>query len=147
MTRIRLSDGQFAAIVEGKDAEYIVHNNCDLILLREELFTLQYGIACRLDEVGTRLCADLSSAIMSLHDDGTILRLEQKWWEEGRTCPETAEDEYFSAANKAFIPFRSLTISDVSLAFLLLVVGVVMSLVALLVEIVYHKRSRIKKVC
>lgn len=145
VARIRKSEGRFAAIVEGKDAEYVVRRNCDLILLREKLFDLQYGIACRPGHEGERLCANISAAVMSLYEDGTIHSLQQNWWETDRTCPETAEDDYVSGTNRAFVPFRALTVSDVSFGFLLLLIGIIISLVTLVVEIIYDRRKRINK--
>ena len=146
VARIRKSDGNFAAIVEGKDAEYIVRKNCDLLLLREKLFSLGYGIACAPDFDGERLCANISASILSLYEDGTIQMLYQKWWESERICPETAEDTYVSAAYKAYIPFRGLAISDLAFAFLVLLAGIFLSLVTLGAEILFHMTHKTDKV-
>ena len=145
VARIRKSNGQFAAIVEGKDAEYVVRRNCDLLLLREKLFTMGYGIACPKGVTGERLCANISTSILSLYEDGTIHMIYQKWWE-SNLCTETAEDAYVSGAYKSHIPFRVLAVSDLAFAFLMLLVGTLICLMALGGEIVYHMLRRTDKV-
>lgn len=138
--RIRESKG-YAAIVESTTADYIASTNCDLMVVGETISPSQAGFACNKARAG--LCNELSEAIRQLREDGTMYMLYNKWFTGGK-CGRTNLDDYISRQETAKISAQPLSIGDLSLAFVVLLFGLLVGAILLVVEILVH-RYRKKK--
>lgn len=128
------TDNEFAAIVNGFHGDKIVNENCDLMLLREQLFEINYGIACAMDVAGEALCSNISMSIRTLREDGTLYAIMTKWWKISNKCDKVSENDFITAGRSSSAQFRALECSDLSIAFIVLLVGAVTSGMVILVE-------------
>lgn len=143
--RVSKSDGDFALIMEGPMAEhYASQPPCSLMVVGEPLSEHSYGFACN----STTLCHALNMKILELIEQDFIYRTKEKWMNNGCNSEDTSEyvfrglpffdtfggePEYYAA--------RTVTLKRFGVAFLLLVVGFVLSGAILVGEIFYAKRQ------
>lgn len=146
ISRILDQDNEFAAIVNGFQGDRIVNENCDLMLLREQLFEINYGIACALDITGEELCSNISMSLRRLREDGTLYAIMTKWWKISSKCDSVSENDFITAGRSSSAQFRALDFCDVSIAFIVLLLGSVASVLSLIVEAKYLGKTPVDEV-
>lgn len=140
--KVRKSDGNFAAIVPTNIGnKYVNSEPCDLMLVGETIERSSYGIACK----SASVCDSLSQAILSCLENGEIHLLQLKWFSSNNKCPSNNLMNYISKHETARLTAAPLTIADASLAFVVLLIGVVLCIIFLIVELVVSRRR--KPVC
>jgi hypothetical protein len=134
--RVMDIDKPFAAVVEGYEGQKVVNQNCELMLLQEKLFEIDYGLACRRDNQGQQLCSDISEAITNLTETGKLFAIMDKWWRSSNTCVKVSEDSFITGhlGGIIFGNFKPIDVSDMLLAFVLQLIGIVISISATVVE-------------
>ncbi|OWF56229.1 glutamate receptor-like [Mizuhopecten yessoensis] len=141
MKKIRDSPKGYAAIVESTEADYIASKNCDLMVVGETIAISQIGFAC--SKATTGLCNELSEAIREIREAGDMYLLYKKWFKKGQ-CTETDLDDYVSREETAKITARPLSLADLSLAFIVLLFGLIVGAILLVVEILVHRYKKKK---
>jgi len=122
--RVRQNGGRFVAIVDGLDAEYLVSKQgCDLLLLRDELFPIEYKFICHPNPMGSSLCEKLSQGITSLQENGVIYSLKKHWWSPSSVCEPNSEDNYITIKTQPHTDFVPYGPTDVFLPFVILIFG------------------------
>ncbi|XP_070196713.1 glutamate receptor 3-like [Littorina saxatilis] len=132
--RVRDSKGKYAFLIESSMNNY--YNNrkpCDTARVGGDLNLEGFGIAM---PHGSDLKEIITYATLKMKEDGTLHRLETKWWyEKGECGSNTGHRE----SNK-----RSLSLSNVAGVFYILITGLVLAIVLGLVEIYLNKRYSAK---
>lgn len=126
--------GNYAFILEGVFNEYLSQQKpCKTMPTGGLINSIDYGIAInrkRRQELGKRLNLE----VLRLRELGELLRLETRWWvEKGRCGAATAQD----GGKK-----RSLTLSNVSGMFHILIGGLIIAMMTSVFEYLIHKRIR-----
>jgi len=73
----KVKQGNFAFIMEGAPADYAVSKNCDLVTVGGLLNSREYAVATK---KGSEWREKIGNAILKLKEDGTINKLQAKWW-------------------------------------------------------------------
>ena len=137
--KVRESNGKFAAVVPVSTGEQVINEEpCDLMMVGARIAEIQYGIACSKEET----CKLLTDGILRLVEDNSLFFISKKWFTPKNKCSIPSIDSYVSKRETAQITARPLTIADTSLAFLVLLIGVVFGIIFLLVEILIHRRRK-----
>uniref|UniRef100_K1QYF3 Glutamate receptor n=1 Tax=Magallana gigas TaxID=29159 RepID=K1QYF3_MAGGI len=126
--------GKYAFILEGVFNEYLSQQKpCKTMPTGGLINNIDYGIAInrkRREELGKRLNLE----VLRLRELGELLRLETRWWvEKGRCGAATAQD----GGKK-----RSLTLSNVSGMFHILIGGLIIAMMTSVFEYLIQKRIR-----
>lgn len=142
---VRKSDGNFAAIVSSDMGnKYVDSEPCDLMYVGATVERTPYGIACKTKTI----CNSLSSALLSCIEDGSVHLLNVKWFSSLKRCPSYKLKDYVSKQETAKLAARPLTIADTSLAFVVLLLGVILCILFLVIEVVVsRRRSEVSYVC
>ncbi|KAK7495315.1 hypothetical protein BaRGS_00013497, partial [Batillaria attramentaria] len=131
--RVRNSKGKYAFLIESSMNNY--YNNrkpCDTVRVgAREARPLKQECSHRNLEL-------ISYATLKMKEDGTLHRLETKWWYEKGEC---GSDTGFKESKK-----RSLSLSNVAGVFYILITGLVAAIILGLLEIFLYKRQHNDKV-
>lgn len=139
--KIRQTDGKFAAIVPtDKGTNYANNKPCDLMMVGASVMEMPYAMACKKEQI----CNSLSMGISRMMDNGELQLLISKWLEPKSVCPPVNLDDYVSRHETAQLTARPLTIADASLAFVVLLIGLVFSIIFLVIEVLVHRRRKTK---
>lgn len=139
--RVRDSDGTFAAIVPvSKGQEFLSKEPCDLLMVGARVLQIPHAMACKSEDI----CNRLNFAMLRMHEDGTMYLLQLKWLNVKSRCPAYNLDDYVSKHETSQLTARPLSISDASLAFIVLLIGIVFSMIFLAIEILVHRRRKTK---
>ncbi|ELU00163.1 hypothetical protein CAPTEDRAFT_169825 [Capitella teleta] len=127
------ADKNYAFLFDAPVIQHKVFTDCNVLEVGKPFDARSYGIAV---PRGARYRDDLSMAILKLGELGRIAQLEEKWWDETK-CPPVNKP----VPNKT----RSLTIHKVGGVFVILAVGIAVSLAAGVMDYYYRtRRKRIK---
>lgn len=143
--RVRESNGSFAAIVPvDEGSKYINNEPCDLMFVGAKIVNIPYGIACK----SVDICNRLTGALLEESKSGGLILLEQKWLnpKSNYKCPASSLENYISKQETARLSARPLTIADASLAFVVLLLGIVFCIIFLIVEVLIHRRRKMVSV-
>ncbi|XP_005102071.2 glutamate receptor ionotropic, kainate 3 [Aplysia californica] len=146
LEKMTKSDGKFALLMDGPAAEYLATQEpCDKMVIGEVLGHHGYVFACRND---SGLCNRMDTQILRMQEDDRIQSIKNKYFHEG--CKLDKPEAYvyeglpffdtFGGEPDAIMP-RTITIKRFSAAFILLVIGFLLSGLFLGAEILYAKRK------
>ncbi|KAL8593605.1 hypothetical protein ACOMHN_039532 [Nucella lapillus] len=129
--RVRHSKGRYAFLIESSMNNF--YNNrkpCDTVRVGGDLNLEGFGVAT---PTGSDLKEMISYATLKMKEDGTLHRLETKWWyEKGECGSNTGHRE----SKK-----RSLSLSNVAGVFYILITGLVMAIVLGLLDVCLLRRQ------
>ncbi|XP_064603579.1 glutamate receptor-like [Liolophura sinensis] len=126
--KVRESNGNYAFIMETPMAEYQSSMEpCDLYVTGEPLTDNGYAFACT---KGSGVCDQLSHALLTIKETARLHDLRQKWF--GGECAVKREQK----TKSPFVsPKTTFTMEDAAFAFLLLGLGIIISLIVFGLEI------------
>merc|ERR550519_248720 len=139
--RVLNSSGNYAFILESPSAQYPAGQNCDLYQVGGLLNSKGYGIAVA---PNSPLLNDINIAILRLNEAGVIEQLEYKWFHLNDMCPR-----YFGGNRR--VPASThesvypLTVENVGGVFILLLVGLVISILIAILEFCWNKYGTSKE--
>ncbi|CAC5356425.1 GRIN [Mytilus coruscus] len=143
--RVRDSKGDYVFITEELSARTESGKPpCDLVLVHHSKLRRSYSFACRLD---SNACHDLDVALISLKENGVLEELISKWYK--NQCDTDFDDDYIkyvtSFEDKKFqagLFFRTdgISIDKIGSLFILLLLGIVISIGLLIFDICFEKR-------
>ncbi|XP_077981297.1 glutamate receptor 2-like isoform X2 [Glandiceps talaboti] len=133
--RVIQSSGTYAFIGESTFLEYVVNQVCSLYVTSETVVLRSYGLAFPLNDSRT---ASFSVALSQLRDDGTLQMLQDKWWRTTGQCGKTSSEQY----GKKPMYASAITLVDISGIFIILLIGIVLSIPLLLCEWVFYNSKQ-----
>ncbi|XP_011304726.1 glutamate receptor ionotropic, kainate 2-like isoform X2 [Fopius arisanus] len=125
--RVIEEDGKYAFLMESASIAYVSQRECNLTQIGDPLDTKGYGIAMK---KGFKDRDKLNTAVLQMQESGLLAQLKDKWWKEkrgGGKC--TAETSSSSPAE--------LTLDNVGGVFLVLGVGIAVSIVLSVLEMLH----------
>ncbi|XP_064603248.1 glutamate receptor U1-like [Liolophura sinensis] len=135
--KVRRSSGDYAFIMETPMAEYEASKEpCDLYVTGEPLTDDAYAFACK---KGAGICSELSHALLALKETARLHDLRRKWF--GGVC---SEKNALNTKSPFVSPKTTFTLEDAAFAFLLLGLGIIISLVAFGLEIFLDRKGIVK---
>lgn len=145
--RVRESGGGYAFIMEEIGARLTVGKlPCDLMLVHHSSIRKSYSFGCN---PNTTICRNLDVAIIQLKIDGEIQELTDKWLKPTGDCDTDFYDDYLAYMKSFNIEkdasgflFQSdaLTMEKVGSMFILLAVGIVVSIALLVFDVCTERR-------
>ncbi|XP_063982898.1 glutamate receptor ionotropic, kainate 2-like [Diachasmimorpha longicaudata] len=126
-TRVEEEDGKYAFLMESSSIAYISQRHCNLTQIGDPLDSKGYGIAMR---KGFIYRDKLNTAVLQMQESGLLAQLKDKWWKEkrgGGKCTDVS-----TSGTPA-----ELTLDNVGGVFLVLVVGIAVSFVLSILEMLY----------
>lgn len=139
--QVRDSDGTFAAIIPvNKGIEFLNEEPCDLLMVGARVLQIPHAMACKSEDI----CNRLNFAMLRMYEDGTMHQLRLKWLDVKSKCPAYNLDDYVSKHETSQLTAKPLSISDTSLAFVVLLIGIVFSMIFLAIEVLIHRRRKTK---
>ncbi|XP_076467603.1 glutamate receptor 2-like [Babylonia areolata] len=135
VARVRNSKGKYAFLIESSMNKY--YNNrkpCDTVRVGGDLNLEGFGVAT---PHGSELKEMISYATLKMKEDGTLHRLETKWWYEKGEC---GTDTGHRESKK-----RSLSLSNVAGVFYILITGLVLAIILGLLDVYVHRRYQLKR--
>ncbi|CAG2199013.1 unnamed protein product [Mytilus edulis] len=145
--RVRDSKGDYVFITEELSARTESGKPpCDLVLVHHSKLRRSYSFACRLDS-NDYACHDLDVALISLKENGVLEELISKWYK--NQCDTDFDDDYIkyvtSFEDKKFqsgLFFRTdgISIDKIGSLFILLLLGILISIGLLIFDICFEKR-------
>ncbi|XP_077981295.1 glutamate receptor 2-like [Glandiceps talaboti] len=138
-SKVASSDGAYAFIGESTFLDSIINTECNLYMTSETVVLRSYGLAFPLNYPMTDA---VSFALLQLRDEGTLQRLENKWWFSTGICGKDAilNDE------EKYIQPSTISLADLSGIFVVLLIGIVLSIPLILCEwLVYNSKHKPKK--
>ncbi|KAL8603426.1 Glutamate receptor 4 [Nucella lapillus] len=130
---VRESKGKYAFLLDAAMNEY--HNQrkpCNTLKAGRNLDDKGYGVATTL---GSDLRAPINIAVLELREVGELHKLERKWWYDKGECAKNSKESKTS----------SLTLSNVSGIFHILVGGLVLAMFVALVDYCIKSRLRARQ--
>ncbi|KAK7503612.1 hypothetical protein BaRGS_00005151, partial [Batillaria attramentaria] len=136
LQRVKKSDGHFVLFAESATAEYLARKNCDVMLYGDNIFHKSYGLAV---QKGSALGSMLNKAILELRESGELELLRQRWWRFAGEC-SGIDGRKFSQKGDSLssLPIYPVTLRDMAVAILLLFLGMIVAVVFLILELIYH---------
>lgn len=131
-----VKEGKFGAIFEGPTAEYMEARNCDLRIMPERISSLEkltayaYGLRPGLP----KLLKAVNQKVLQYQSDGTLFELYQKWW----TPTDGACNPKRKMITKTTLN-QKVTAGNVAVPFAILVIGIILAVLALILEIFADK--------
>lgn len=130
--RVRNSNGRYALLGESPELRYIASEKpCDTKIAGEYIARTQYAFAVA---KGSPLAEHLSSALEALRDNGVLEDLTRDWWDlddRRNRCHNLTRWERSGA--------YSLQVNDVQGIYYMLLVGIGVSVIVFVLEIVFFK--------
>ncbi|XP_041347567.1 glutamate receptor 4-like [Gigantopelta aegis] len=133
--RVRQSDN-FVMLMSSNTAEYIAAMHCDVKVYGPLIFPGAIAFALK---KGSRVAHTFNTALLELHESGTIQQLYHKWWVENAIC---SPEEMRYKAKSHGISGSVISLPDLKGAFAMLLAGGLASLAALGLELAYDRFKR-----
>ncbi|XP_041357415.1 glutamate receptor 2-like [Gigantopelta aegis] len=131
--RVQNSKGKYAYFIDSPMNEYQNQRlPCNTMKAGRNLDSKGYGIAT---PMGSDLRVPINIAVLELREIGELHRLKQKWWYDKGQC---------GAENSKDTKTSSLTLSNVSGIFYILVGGLVLAIIIRFTDYAFHTRCRKK---
>lgn len=128
--KVRKSNGKYAFVLESLVNDYTNGQQpCDTIRLRPNLNSVGYGIA--LGKEQPLLREKLDAALLMLGNDGTLSKIQNKWWYGTSQCEERKHEKK---------DLEPITLCKVVGLFYILISGLILSLLIAICE--YCSKSR-----
>ncbi|XP_046353289.2 glutamate receptor 2-like isoform X1 [Haliotis rufescens] len=138
--RVRSSAGEYAMFMESATASFFATYNCDVMVYGANHFPTGLGLATR---KGSRLGQQVNQALLELRESGELTALHRKWWDT-RRCGDPDANAQFKKQRDAPLTVFKLFPRDLSVAFLLLLVGAILAVIFLIVDVVVSKMRTTK---
>ncbi|XP_071951854.1 glutamate receptor 4-like isoform X2 [Antedon mediterranea] len=130
--RVRHSKGKYAFFLESSVNEF---NNqrepCDTMKIGPNLDSKGYGVAFSKERDWLR--KHFTIAILELRENGTLLKLENKWWYHNSECVDASK------------PRRRLNMTNLGGVFYILIVGLFVSMVVAILQFCWKSKAVAKK--
>ncbi|XP_062577872.1 probable glutamate receptor [Saccostrea cucullata] len=147
INRVRNSNGDYAFIMEEIGARQLAGMSpCDLMLIHHSFIRKSFSFGCAKNN---SICRDLDIAIIRLKTDGVIQELTDKWLNKDNVCDTDFYDDYLqyirSFDNKKeesgyLFKGSALGMDKVGSAYILLAIGIVLSVCLLVFDICTERR-------
>ncbi|XP_020801640.1 glutamate receptor 1 [Drosophila serrata] len=129
--RVRTSKGKYALLVESPKNEYVnARPPCDTMKVGRNIDTKGFGVAT---PIGSPLRKRLNEAVLTLKENGELLRIWKKWWYDKTECPNLDSQET-STPNE-------LSLSNVAGIYYILIGGLLLSVIVAIVEFFCRSKS------
>lgn len=148
--RVRDSGGGYAFIMEEIPARLTVGKlPCDLMLVHHSSIRKTYSFGCT---ANTTICRNLDVAIIQLKTDGEIQELIDKWLKPTGDCDTDFYDDYLAYmrsfnmekdASGFLFQSDALTMEKVGSMFILLAVGIAVSIALLVFDVCTERRVQV----
>ncbi|XP_064621441.1 glutamate receptor-like [Lineus longissimus] len=130
IARVRSSGGRYAFIMESAMATFVVNKSpCDLTKVGYPLNIANYAFATA---KGSPYHRDLSDAMLLLQENGELVQLEKKWFK--GECEGMQDDRSAIRLNLKDGLMYSLDLEDFAIPFIILAIGVVVGVLAAVIE-------------
>ncbi|KAH8364845.1 hypothetical protein KR084_012569, partial [Drosophila pseudotakahashii] len=131
--RVRTSKGKYALLVESPKNEYVnARPPCDTMKVGRNIDTKGFGVAT---PIGSPLRKRLNEAVLTLKENGELLRIRNKWWFDKTECNL---DQETSTPNE-------LSLSNVAGIYYILIGGLLLAVIVAIVEFFCrNKTGRLK---
>ncbi|XP_012273738.1 glutamate receptor ionotropic, kainate 2 [Orussus abietinus] len=123
----KVLDGGYAFFMESSSIEYVQDRECNVTQVGEPLDSKGYGIAMKKNSPYRNA---LSKAVLKLQEDGILTKLKTRWWHEKRGGGKCLETSRGGETNP-------LGLDNVGGVFLVLVVGVALSCLFSITELLW----------
>nr|CAB64939.1 ionotropic glutamate receptor subunit IB [Drosophila melanogaster]CAB64940.1 ionotropic glutamate receptor subunit IB [Drosophila melanogaster] len=128
--RVRNSKGKYALLVESPKNEYVnAREPCDTMKVGRNLDTKGFGIATPL---GSALKDPINLAVLTLKENGELIKLRNKWWYEKAECSTHKDGE---------TSHSELSLSNVAGIFYILIGGLLVSVFVAILEYCFRSRD------
>ncbi|XP_077981647.1 glutamate receptor 2-like [Glandiceps talaboti] len=132
------SNGKYAFIGEGTTLQHIANKDCDLYVMPGTINLKSFGLAFPKNDSRTD---SFSRALLELREDGTLDMLYEKWWRGSGLCRDASIFDSDVGQSTQYASAISLT--NLSGAFIILLIGIILSIPLLLCEwVVYKQKSK-----
>ncbi|EDV96485.1 glutamate receptor 1 [Drosophila grimshawi] len=134
--RVRTSKGKYALLVESPKNEYVnARAPCDTMKVGRNIDTKGFGIAT---PIGSPLRNRLNLAVLSLKENGELLKLRNKWWFDQTECNPNLDSQETATPNE-------LSLSNVAGIYYILIGGLLLSVIVAILEFFCRsKNSQLK---
>uniref|UniRef100_A0A0N5C9D9 PBPe domain-containing protein n=1 Tax=Strongyloides papillosus TaxID=174720 RepID=A0A0N5C9D9_STREA len=134
ISRVMTSENGFAFIGDAMDIQYAVLTNCDLQIIGNEFSRKPYALGV---QTAHPMKDKLSTSILRLLHQRKLESLKRKWWDENPNkakCPTTSDSNY------------GIKIDNIGGVFIVILGGIIIAIITLVIEYIYHHRMVKKKV-
>ncbi|XP_030385111.1 glutamate receptor 1 [Scaptodrosophila lebanonensis] len=129
--RVRTSKGKYALLVESPKNEYVnAREPCDTMKVGRNLDTKGFGIATPL---GSALKDPINLAVLSLKENGELIKLRNKWWYDKTECNPNKDNQEAS--------HNELSLSNVAGIFYILIGGLMVAVFVAIIEFCFRSKS------
>ncbi|XP_071955218.1 glutamate receptor ionotropic, kainate 2-like [Antedon mediterranea] len=133
VNRVLSADEDYAFLMESTATEYYISQYCrNLTRIGGLLNTISYGIGTPL---GSKLRDRLTQSILQLQENGTLIEMENKWWQKGNYKSDTCK------AYEIGDDDNRLGYENIGGVFVVLVIGIAFSLFAVVSEFLWKSRQ------
>lgn len=135
--KVQKSKGKYIMIMENPMVEYITSKNCDLMSTQRPITSSAYAFAVSPDPSKSVIKDKLNQGLLQLQQNGELSILFDIWFRQG-SC-NAKEDKGKDGPRKIKLSFDTLDMREVAAAFIILVIGLVISILTLVVELLIFK--------
>ncbi|EDV95692.1 GH15847 [Drosophila grimshawi] len=129
--RVRTSKGKYALLVESPKNEYVnAREPCDTMKVGPNLDTKGFGIATPL---GSALKDPINLAVLSLKENGELIKLRNKWWYDKTECNPNKDSRESS--------HNALSLSNVAGIFYILIGGLLVAVFVAIIEFCFRRKA------
>ncbi|XP_064543138.1 glutamate receptor 1 isoform X1 [Drosophila montana] len=129
--RVRTSKGKYALLVESPKNEYVnAREPCDTMKVGPNLDTKGFGIATPL---GSALKDPINLAVLSLKENGELIKLRNKWWYDKTECNPNKDNQEAS--------HNELSLSNVAGIFYILIGGLLVAVFVAIIEFCFRNKA------
>ncbi|KAH8302025.1 hypothetical protein KR044_001958 [Drosophila immigrans] len=134
--RVRTAKGKYALLLESPKNEYVnARAPCDTMMVGRNIDTKGFGVAT---PIGSPLRNRLNLAVLSLDEDGELLKMKKRWWFDKTECNPNLDSQETTTPNE-------LSLSNVAGIYYILIGGLLLAVFVAILEFVCRsKSSRLK---
>ena len=138
----RALGGKYAFVTTSLRAKLMVNTQpCTLMTVGNSFGKISYGFALPLNSAITQ---SLNEALLEMKEDGDLEELEHKWFVQRGQCWNTTATDTAAKENPGSAYWskpKKVTLKTMWGAFVLLLVGIILSVVVTALEMAYHKHK------
>ncbi|XP_074654230.1 glutamate receptor ionotropic, kainate 2-like [Tubulanus polymorphus] len=142
----RALNESYAFIGEEPMIEYTTRRNpeCDLVIVGRPVNSRGYGFAVAKN---SQLRSRLDIALLRMQGEGKLHALNRKWFVSGESCKRfrVNDEQYIPASGGKMYGDTSVGLDEFGGALLVLIIGIIISLIAFIIEICIHKKKNSNK--
>ncbi|XP_018787387.1 PREDICTED: glutamate receptor 1 isoform X1 [Bactrocera latifrons] len=133
--RVRTSKGKYALLMESPKNEYVnAREPCDTMKVGRNLDTKGFGIAT---PIGSPLRDPINLAVLSLKENGELIKLRNKWWYDKTECNLNKDNQDTSRSE--------LSLSNVAGIFYILIGGLLVAVFVAIIEFCFRSKASAQK--